>query len=175
MKGQIDSSAWRQGAVVTTDVAKDEPVMAKVVGLPPPSPDTVLKRAVHEVKAILNMANVVLDSDFTTEYSHHYGLEKFRETGAVLVTCVNREYCKKILIQLPGQFHPEHYHKLKDETFQVLHGELHVTTEGKHRVLLPGETCHVQPGVWHSFWSETGVVFEEISTQDVSGGWSTGM
>ena len=77
LKGQIDSSAWRQGAVVTTDVAKDEPVMAKVVDLPPPSPDTVLKRAVHEVKAILNMANVVLDSEFTTEYSHHYGLENF--------------------------------------------------------------------------------------------------
>ena len=24
-------------------------------------------------------------------------------------------------------------------------------------------------GTWHSFWTETGVVFEEISTRDVSG------
>ncbi len=77
-------------------------------------------------------------------------------------------YCGKLLVVETGLRCSIHYHKLKDETFQVLHGELHVTVEGKHRILIPGETCHVQPGVWHSFWSETGVVFEEISTQDVS-------
>ena len=26
-----------------------------------------------------------------------------------MITVVNREYCKKILILLPGQAHPEHF------------------------------------------------------------------
>ena len=32
------------------------------------------------------------------------------------------------------------------------------------RTLTPGDTLLVLPGVWHSFWTETGCVFEEIST-----------
>ena len=129
----------------------------------------MLKTAVHEVKAILNVANVPLNTEFSTEYSHHYGISNFRETGAVLLNCINREYCKKILVQLPGQQHPEHFHKLKDETFQVLHGQLHIQVDGKHSILGPGQICLVQPGTWHSFWTKTGVVFEEISTRDVLG------
>jgi D-lyxose ketol-isomerase len=30
--------------------------------------------------------------------------------------------------------------------------------------LHPGETILILPGVWHSFWTDTGVVFEEVST-----------
>ena len=31
-------------------------------------------------------------------------------------------------------------------------------------MLQPGDTLTVLPGVWHRFWTETGCVFEEIST-----------
>jgi D-lyxose ketol-isomerase len=31
-------------------------------------------------------------------------------------------------------------------------------------VLFPGDTCLVLPGVWHSFWTPTGCVIEEVST-----------
>ena len=102
------------------------------------------------------------------EYSHHYGIPKFREYGVVMINVINREYCKKILVQLPGQRHPAHYHKLKEETFQVLHGELHITVEGRERTLLAGDTYLVLPGVWHSFRTETGCVIEEISTTHYS-------
>jgi len=164
LEGQLSSGEWRKDAELVDDVATDAPVMRGDVRWPS-DPDTfVLKSSLHAVKALLNEARVSLDHAFTVEYSHHYGVDRFREIGATFIECVNRDYCKKIAVQLPGQWHPSHYHKQKDETFQVLHGELHVRVGGIHRVMRPGETVLVQPGVWHSFWSETGAVFEEIST-----------
>ena len=80
----------------------------------------IIKSAVHEVKAMLNEARIHLSTDFKVEYSHHYGVENFRKTGAVIIECINREYCKKLLVQLPVQEHPSHYHARKEETFQVL-------------------------------------------------------
>jgi N-acetylneuraminate synthase len=77
---------------------------------------------------------------------------------------VNRSYCKKLVIQTPGQRHPSHYHQRKEETFQILHGILEVDIDGRRRTLLPGDTLLVQQGVWHQFWTDTGVIFEEIST-----------
>ena len=86
------------------------------------------------------------------------------ETGAVIIDCVNREYCKKLLVQLPGQKHPNHFHRRKEETFQVLFGVLHTEVDGHYKDLHPGETLLVLPGVWHRFWTTTGVIVEEIST-----------
>ena len=86
----------------------------------------------------------------------------------MLISCINREYCKKILVQLPGQKHPQHFHKLKEETFQVLYGQLHVSVDGHTRTLHPGEIYLVMPGVWHSFWTDHGCVFEEVSTTHYS-------
>ena len=73
------------------------------------------------------------------------------------------------IVQLPGQRHPSHYHATKEETFQVLHGVLHCEIDRHRKVLHPGETALVMPGVFHSFWTETGVIFEEISTKDTQG------
>jgi N-acetylneuraminate synthase len=134
------------------------------VTLPEPSDVLVLKHAVHEVKALLHEARIPLDSSFKVEYSHHYGVQRFREVGAVIIECMNREYCKKLIVQLPRQRHPSHFHTLKEETFQVLYGDLHVDLDGMHHHLVPGQTLLVQPGVWHSFRTDSGVVFEEIST-----------
>ena len=42
---------------------------------------------------------------------------------------------------------------------------LYSKIDGHVRELFPGDTVLVQPGVWHSFWTEdTGVIFEEVST-----------
>ncbi len=62
----------------------------------------IIKDAVHEVKALLNLAHVPLTTEFTVEYSHHYGVQNFRKFGAVLINVINREYCKKVLVQLAG-------------------------------------------------------------------------
>ncbi len=164
IEGQLESGLWKPGIVAKDDVAADAPVEADAVELPHQPGVQVLKRAVHDVKAILNEARITLGSDFKVEYSHHYGRERFREVGAVIIECINREYCKKLVIQLPGQTHPAHYHARKEETFQILHGELFAKIEGRLRHMYPGDTVLVQPGVWHNFWTKTGVIFEEVST-----------
>ena len=63
----------------------------------------------------------------------------------------------------------ERFHKVKEETFIVVWGELISTLEGRERVLLPGDTLLVPPGAWHSFRSEKGCIFEEISTTAIPG------
>lgn len=162
--GQLSSGHWKDRITVNSVLASDSAVMLNDIDIPPAAETQVIKSAIHDVKALLNMARVHLDSTFEVEYSHHDGVENFRETGAVIINCINREYCKKILVQLPGQSHPLHYHKRKEETFQVLWGELHTELNRRHKVLQPGDTQLVMPGVWHRFWTDTGCVFEEVST-----------
>ena len=164
VNGQISSSQWKEGITALETVHPDAPLMEAQVNIPSDPDRLIIQRAVHEIKAMLNEAKIALNSEFKVEYSHHYGIKNFRETGAILIDCVNREYCKKLIIQLPGQRHPLHFHKRKEETFQVLHGVLNVEVDGHYRELHPGSTILIQPGVWHQFWADTGVIFEEIST-----------
>jgi sialic acid synthase SpsE/mannose-6-phosphate isomerase-like protein (cupin superfamily) len=167
-EGQLDSGHWRAGIFAQVSIAPDEPIRMERVSIPEEPDYQIIKGAIHEVKALLNEARIILNSEFEVEYSHHYGIANFREYGAVLISCINREYCKKILVQLPGQKHPQHFHKLKEETFQVLYGQLHVSVDGHTRTLHPGEIYLVMPGVWHSFWTDHGCVFEEVSTTHYS-------
>ena len=110
-------------------------------------------------------ARVAVGYDVTSvELSHHYGLGEFHRVGCTIIECFNREYAKKVIVQLPGQRNPLHYHKRKDETFHVLHGVLDVEIEGKRRTLHPGDTLWVPRGIVHGFETATGAIFEEIST-----------
>lgn len=168
-EGQMSSGEWQPGAVADDRVEADGPVMTEAVTLPEPPKELSIKHSIHQVKALLNEAGVRLGSEFSVEYSHHDGIENFERTGAALIDCVNRSYCKKIVVQLPGQHHPLHFHKIKEETFQVLYGRLEVEVDGHYKQLNPGDICLVQPGVWHRFWTETGCVFEEISTRAIKG------
>lgn len=164
VEGQLPSGSWQEGAVAKAEVKPDAPLLKDALEVPENSDVMVLKEAVHEIKALLNQARISLGPEFGTEYSHHYGISSFRKFGAVIINCINREYCKKIIVQLPGQRHPSHFHKRKEETFQVLYGTMSVNVDGHIRHLQPGDTCLVMPGVWHSFWSDEGCVFEEVST-----------
>lgn len=121
-------------------------------------------KIVKEIITLLKDSNVVVPAGSSCEISHHYGIERFFETGVAMIDCVNREYCKKILVVLPGQKHPSHYHAKKEETFVVLHGTLLITLDGKEYVLHKGDVMTVERNVTHSFSSEDGCIFEEIST-----------
>lgn len=167
-EGQLSSGEWKDGIVTSAAAAKDGALEKASLKMPAGSPKQALFTAIHMAKAMLNEARIALPLDFSTEFSHHYGIEEFERVGIIMVTCVNRSYCKKLVIQLPHQRHPMHYHKRKEETFQVLHGVLHVNIDGRERTLYPGDTALVQQGVWHSFWTETGVIFEEISSTHYS-------
>lgn len=167
-EGQLTSGAWAEGIVADADIGKDGPLMTGTIVAPSRPDKQVLMTAIHSIKAMLNEARISLPPAFETEFSHHHGIGRFPQVGATLITCVNRSYCKKLIVQLPGQRHPNHYHKSKEETFLVLSGVLEMVIEGRHRTLHPGDMILVQQGVWHEFWSDGGVIFEEISTADVA-------
>ena len=106
----------------------------------------------------------MVSTQATVEISHHYGMDRFEEAGAVILNVVNRAYCKKLIVLLPGQRHPEQYHKLKEETFHVLHGGLSVSLDGAIQACRPGDILTVERGVRHAFWTEEGCIIEEISS-----------
>ncbi len=163
--GQLSSESWVNMGVLTSKLIKaNDPIFPDSIVVNKKNENDVLKKSIHEVKAMLNEASISLNSEFGIEFSHHYGPAKFREVGALIIDCINREYCKKLIVVLPGQKHPSHYHKRKEETFQVLKGVFECLIDGHKKILYPGETALVQPGVWHEFWSKDGCIIEEVST-----------
>jgi quercetin dioxygenase-like cupin family protein len=64
---------------------------------------------------------------------------------------VNKEYCGKKLVLKKGFRCSIHYHKLKDETFYVIKGKVLMETDGRMRLLTPGDKQYIAPGVKHRF------------------------
>jgi len=121
------------------------------------------------VLSLLNDANVTITPKDSVELSCHYGIENFLNTGAVIIDKVNREYCKKIIVMLPGQSHPAHHHIKKEEAFELLHGDCNISLNDKERELAKGVPQLIPRKVKHSFRTESGCVIEEISTTHYRG------
>ena len=118
----------------------------------------------QRVRQLITESKIVVPGGIDLEISHHYGIEKFDAVGLTMLTIVNRGYCKKLLVSLPSQHHPEQYHLKKEETFHVLFGEVHLFLNGEKRICVPGDVVNVEPGVRHSFTSPNGSIIEEISS-----------
>ena len=147
------------------DIKKNSPIMIKdleIVDIRDKVGDII-----NKVKEMLETARIILPNKISFEISHHYGLEKFNETGAVIINCVNRQYCKKIIVMLPGQKHPAHKHKIKEETFHVLYGDITILIDGVEETYKAGDMKLINRESIHSFSTQKGVIFEEISTQDI--------
>ncbi len=119
---------------------------------------------VQRVNALLAKSGVVTPQQADFEISHHYGIDRFDEFGITMITVVNRDYCKKLIIVLPGQNHPEQYHKQKEETFYILYGDVILGLDSVEKEYHKGDVIVVEAGVKHIFRSKTGAVIEEIST-----------
>ncbi|HEY5078931.1 MAG TPA: N-acetylneuraminate synthase family protein, partial [Opitutaceae bacterium] len=119
---------------------------------------------VRDVKALIRASNTVVPTQLELEISHHHGLENFRSVGSAMITVINREYCKRLVIVLPGQWHPEHWHTKKDETFHLLHGEIELVLAGERRRCVKNDVVVIPRGAKHEFRSSTGSVIEEISS-----------
>ena len=117
-----------------------------------------------KVTQLLRAAHATVPDGARCEISHHYGIDRFEEKGATIIDVVNREYCKKLIVLLPGQDHPTHAHQKKEETFHVLHGSMDLELNGERRRVRPGEMVTVERGSPHAFSTEEGVVCEELST-----------
>lgn len=167
---QLFSGDFSDGFMVDRDCGAGEPIDSRIFSFTHlKTKRKIIFDAVNEVIGMLNEAKIKLVPKFSVELSHHYGIEKFHEVGCVIITCFNREYAKKIIVQLPGQWNPEHYHKKKEETFHVLSGTLKIWIEGEDFIRRFGETIDIPRGTGHEFGTETGVIFEEISTTDYPG------
>ncbi len=163
--GQLTSSAYQRNMVATRTYEKDEPLYERRTL----TDINLMRSVIHDAKGLLFEAGIVLGNDFEVELSHHFGMKHFRQTGAIIISVINREYCKKLIIVLPGQSHPRHMHKVKEETFQVLYGDLECEINGESKRLVAGDIQTVMRGDMHSFASEKGAVFEEVSTTHIKG------
>jgi mannose-6-phosphate isomerase-like protein (cupin superfamily) len=124
----------------------------------------LVHKIVSDVKNLIRKSKVQVPGQCDLEISHHYGLERFREFGITAITVVNREYCKRLMVVLPGQKHPEQWHNQKDETYHVLYGDVTVNLEGKERTLKGNDVVTIAHGEKHSFWTAKGAIIEEVSS-----------
>lgn len=159
-EGQLKSGDLKTGIIATKDYAPLAPILEK----PLDNPMKNIRTLIHDVKGMLNEAGIILGKNFSVELSHHYGMEAYKDYGCAIVNVINREYCKKLLVMLPNQKHPSHYHKLKEETFQILSGDMELVINDEIVNLSVGETYTVKRNDWHSFSTKNGLIFEEVST-----------
>lgn len=124
----------------------------------------IAKEDFEQIWRLIVQSHLVLSKESVVEIYHHLGMENFRETGAVFINIINKEYCKSYVVLLAGQSYPKHYHKIKTETFFVIYGDLIVSREDDEFLLKPGDLLSIERGENHFFFSNTGAVFEEMST-----------
>ncbi len=162
--GQFTANDWGKYATFTasTDIGVDEAIdSANVIFRDDRA--KVLEIA-SRVREIISKSGIVIPGGVDLEISHHYGLDAFDSVGLTMLTIINRGYCKKVLVLLPGQKHPEQYHKAKEETFHVLYGEVNLSLNGQDSVRRQGDVVTIEPGVRHAFETRDGCVIEEISS-----------
>jgi mannose-6-phosphate isomerase-like protein (cupin superfamily) len=123
----------------------------------------------NKVLQIVKKSGIQVPKNSDLEISHHFGIEKFEQFGTCLITVINRAYCKKLLILLPGQTHPGMFHKKKDETFFLLFGDLNLKLDHKDVKIKEGETVLIEPGVIHEFSTNEGAIIEEVSSTHLQG------
>lgn len=165
VEGQTTSGEFAEDMVASRAYGENEALTESRVR----GPVEVMREAIHDAKGMLKEAGIEIGSQFDVELSHHYGPQQFRRFGALIINLINREYCKKLIVVLPGQHHPGHFHKAKEETFHVLYGELDLYVEGRVRHLGPGDMQLVERGQSHEFRSEKGCILEEVSTTHIPG------
>lgn len=162
--GQVVANDWSKYTEFTSTapIARGAPVMHDAARAEDHS--LRIRDIAIRAKALLKESKVVVPITGHLEISHHYGLDRFDETGMTMFTVVNRGYCKKILVLFAGQRHPEQFHRKKEETFVVLHGMVDVALDGVHSAACVGDVIHVAPGVRHALAARDGTVIEEISS-----------
>jgi len=77
----------------------------------------------------------------------------------------NEKYCGKKMLIKQNYYCSYHMHKIKEETFYILDGELELIHNGKYLKVGKGETLHIKPGEYHSFRALKDTNFFEFSTQ----------
>ena len=164
-QGQLSANDLSKYRVFTTQtvIETNAPIMLSAVAQI--DHQSRVREILQDVRKLLKKSHITLPSSRSDlEISHHYGLERFYECGVVMLNFINREYCKKLLIMMPNQRHPEHAHKQKEETFYVVYGDLTLNLDDEVKTYKAGDIILVKRGVKHGFSTKHGVIFEEISS-----------
>lgn len=169
LKNQLASQELKTNTILDKDTLKDKPIYKKNVT----QDKSLLKKFkvrsyLHKAKAMLNYNKIKVGESFSLEVSHHKGIENFEKIGCFLFNIVNKAYAKKLIVMLPNQKHPSHFHKSKSETFIMLAGSLRLI-DGKNKYnLSPGDRVDLKKSSWHEFRAgKNGCIFEEISTRSL--------
>ncbi len=104
------------------------------------------------------------------KYEH---IEKLWGYEIILVN--NDKYCSKLLVIEPSFRCSLHKHILKTETFFVVEGVVMlevIMPDNNHAMftLIPGDNYHLDPGVYHRFWTPSkdhSSIILEISTPHI--------
>jgi len=166
--GQLDASMIDSivGAYASSNIEASHAINQTYVSH---KEDRTLDNIKSNILKQLERAGVKVTSKDRCDISCHYGLKNFEKVGAFVVNKVNREYCKKLIVMLPGQRHPAHYHVRKEECFELLSGDCTLVLNQKSIRMKKGEVKLIPRKTKHSFFSKNGCVIEEISTTHVRG------
>jgi N-acetylneuraminate synthase len=162
-KDQLSSSDLSKEMHLSQNINKDQ----YLIGNSKDPKRYFIRKYVHRYKFMLNEAGIIPGEDCSAELSHHYGVKNIEKFGAFLITVINGIYCKKLVCLLKDQYHPRHRHYKKIETFHVLYGHLMLKKQNSTFNLYPGDKINVLNNEWHEFTSNTGCIFEEISTESL--------
>ena len=131
--------------ILKSNVNKDQPIVSKCIQQDIKTVKELdIWQHIHNVRGILNENKIAIGKNFEMEISHHDGLKNFKKVGCYLFNLINKEYAKKIIVMLPNQTHPVHHHKIKNETFHILTGNLTLTLNGKTKKLKSGDIIDIK-------------------------------
>ncbi|MCH5261299.1 MAG: cupin domain-containing protein [Lachnospiraceae bacterium] len=117
-----------------------------------------------QVRELIKESHVVLPKKGEIKLYHHKGIDNFASVGAMFISVIQHDYCKFIVVMLKGQTYPLHYHRIKEESYFILYGDLKVQIEDETVELSKGDLVNVPRRYAHSFSTANGCVFEEVST-----------
>ena len=121
----------------------------------------------ESILSLIKESGVSVPRNAVLEISHHYGIDKFDEFGVCMITVINRDYCKKLLLLLPGQTHPPMFHKKKDETFFLVYGDAELRLDHDKVPFNLGDTAVIPPNTIHEMSSTNGAIIEEVSSTHI--------
>ncbi len=150
-----------------TDFAPQAPLMEKDLRIQ--DLRACVNEIVQELRATLKHSRIALPPSVDIQISHHYGLDRFHQWGAVLIEIINLAYSKMLVVMFPGQCYPRHRHIQKDETYHLLQGDLTVENGKQEVVLRAGDIFSVGHGMMHSFKTRGGAIIEEVATTYLNG------
>ncbi|RJQ27588.1 cupin domain-containing protein [Candidatus Parcubacteria bacterium] len=109
--------------------------------------------SLEELRSAVNYGNHI---DEVAIVPKVWGYEKWIEN--------NDKYCSKIFFLKKGYQCSLHYHKIKDETFIVLKGNIRMEVGDEVLYMKEGNFCRITPGVLHRFRGLEDSEFLEVSS-----------